>query len=103
VTRAKDRLGRIDDIIKLRDFEEGELIAMELLMVKIRLKPQNIPQILQIAELVGAQVIAVSDAAMVLTLAAEEKRINGAIRMLKPLGIVEMSRSGTLAVSGRDQ
>jgi acetolactate synthase-1/3 small subunit len=103
VTRAKERLGRIDDIIKLRDFEEGELIAMELLMVKIRLKPQNIPQILQIAELVGAQVIAVSDAAMVLTLAAEEKRINGAIRMLKPLGIVEMSRSGTLAVSGRDQ
>jgi acetolactate synthase-1/3 small subunit len=103
VTRAKERLGRIDDIIKLRDFEEGELIAMELLMVKIRLKPQNIPQILQIAELVGAQVIAVSDAAMVLTLAAEEKRINGAIRMLKPLGIMEMSRSGTLAVSGRDQ
>ena len=103
VTRAKERLGNIDDVIKLRDFEDGELIAMELLMVKIRLKPQNIPQILQIAELVGAQVIAVSDAAMVLTLAAEEKKINGAIRMLKPLGIVEMSRSGTLAVSGRDQ
>jgi acetolactate synthase I/III small subunit len=103
VTRAKERLGKINDVIKLRDFEEGELIAMELLMVKIRLKPQNIPQILQIAELVGAQVIAVSDAAMVLTLAAEEKKINGTIRMLKPLCIVELSRSGTLAVSGRDQ
>jgi len=103
VKRAKDRLGKIDDVIKLHDFAEGELIAMELLMVKIRLKPDTIPQILQIAELVGAQVIAVSDTAMVLTLAAEEKKINGAIRMLKPLGIVEMSRSGTLAVSGRDQ
>jgi acetolactate synthase-1/3 small subunit len=76
---------------------------MELLLVKIRLKTKAIPQILQIAELVGAQVIAVSDTAMVLTLAADEKRISGAIRMLKPLGIVEMSRSGTLAVSGRDQ
>jgi acetolactate synthase-1/3 small subunit len=103
VMRAKDRLGMIDDVIKLHDFEEGELIAMELLMVKIRLKPETVPQILQIAELVGAQVIAVSDAAMVLTLAAEEKKVNGAIRMLKPLGIVEMARSGTLAVSGRDQ
>jgi acetolactate synthase small subunit len=40
---------------------------------------------------------------MVLTLAAEEKKINGTVRMLKPLGIVELSRSGTLAVSGRDQ
>jgi acetolactate synthase-1/3 small subunit len=103
VARAKERLGKIDNVIKLHDFEEGELIAMELLLVKIRLKTEAIPQILQIAELVGAQVIAVSDTAMVLTLAADEKRISGAIRMLKPLGIVEMSRSGTLAVSGRDQ
>jgi acetolactate synthase-1/3 small subunit len=103
VARAKERLGKIDNVIKLHDFEEGELIAMELLLVKIRLKTEAIPQILQIAELVGAQVIAVSDTAMVLTLAADEKRISGAIRILKPLGIVEMSRSGTLAVSGRDQ
>jgi acetolactate synthase-1/3 small subunit len=103
VTRAESRLGKIDDVIKLHAFEEEELIARELLLIKIRLKPDAIPQVLQIAELVGAQVIAVSDASMVLTLASEEKKVNGAIRMLKPLGIVEMSRSGTLAVSSRDQ
>jgi acetolactate synthase-1/3 small subunit len=103
VARAERRLGKIDDVIKLHAFEEEELIARELLLVKIRLKPEAIPQVLQIAELVGAQVIAVSDASMVLTLASEEKKVNGAIRMLKPLGIVEMSRSGTLAVSSRDQ
>ena len=99
VKRAEERLGRIEEVIKLRDFSDAELIAMELLLIKIRLKPESIPQILQIAELVGAQVISVSDLSMVLTLAAEEKKVNGMVRMLKPLGIVEMSRSGKLAVS----
>jgi acetolactate synthase-1/3 small subunit len=102
VKRAEERLGRIEEVIKLRDFSDEELIAMELLLIKIRLKPESIPQILQIAELVGAQVISVSDLSMVLTLAAEEKKVNGMIRMLKPLGIVEMSRSGKLAVSSAD-
>ena len=84
VKRAEERLGRIEEVIKLR------------------LKPKSIPQILQMAELVGAQVISVSDLSMVLTLAAEEKKVNGMVRMLKPLGIVEMSRSGKLAVSSAD-
>ena len=102
VKRAEERLGRIEEVIKLRDFSDEELIAMELLLIKIRIKPESIPQILQIAELVGAQVISVSDLSMVLTLAAEEKKVNGMVRMLKPLGIVEMSRSGKLAVSSAD-
>ena len=102
VKRAEERLGRIEEVIKLRDFSDEELIAMELLLIKIRIKPESIPQILQIAELVGAQVISVSDLSMVLTLASEEKKVNGMVRMLKPLGIVEMSRSGKLAVSSAD-
>ena len=63
VKRAEERLGRIEEVIKLR------------------LKPKSIPQILQMAELVGAQVISVSDLSMVLTLAAEEKKVSGMSRL----------------------
>ena len=102
IERAEKRLNEIDEIIKLYDFQEGDFIAMELLIVKIKVKNEFIPQILQIAELFNAQVIAVSDVSMVLTLAAEEKRINGLVKMLNPLGIIEMCRSGKLAVSAAD-
>jgi acetolactate synthase-1/3 small subunit len=102
IERAEKRLKEIDDIIKLYDFQEGNFIAMELLIVKIKVKNEYIPQILQIAELFNAQVIAVSDVSMVLTLASEEKRINGLVKMLSPLGIIEMCRSGKLAVSAAD-
>jgi len=100
--RAEIRLERIEEIIRLHDLKEGELIEMELLLIKIRIKPEYIPQILQTAELFNAHVIAVSDVSMVLTLAAEEKRVNGIIKMLKKFEILEMCRSGKLAVSGID-
>jgi acetolactate synthase-1/3 small subunit len=100
VRRAEKHLKDIDEVIRLFDLQEQELIAMELLIIKIRIQPKNIPQILQVAELFNAQVIAVSDELMVLTLASEEKRVDGLVEMLKPLGIVEMSRSGKLAVRG---
>ena len=102
IERAEKRLKEIDDIIKLYDFQEGDFIAMELLIVKIKIRNEYIPQILQIAELFNAQVIAVSDVSMVLTLASEEKRIDGLVKMLSPLGIIEMCRSGKLAVSAVD-
>ena len=100
---AEKRLSEIEEIIKLYDFQEGDFIAMELLLIKIKIKPENIPQILQIAELFNAQVIAVSDVSMVLTLSSEENRINGMVKMLGPLGIIEMCRSGKLAVSAADE
>jgi acetolactate synthase-1/3 small subunit len=100
VRRAEKHLKDIDEVIRLFDLQEQELIAMELLLIKIRIKPKNIPQILQVAELFNAQVIAVSHEAMVLTLASEEKRVDGLVELLKPFGIVEMSRSGKLAVRG---
>jgi len=99
VEKAEEHLARIREVIRLEDFGEGELIAMELLLIKVRLRPRSIPQILQIAELFNAQVIAVSDRAMVLALPSDEKRINGLVRMLKPIGIIEMSRSGQIAVT----
>lgn len=99
IRKAEDHLLRIDEVIKLHDFQADELIDMELLLIKVRIKPHSIPQILQIAELFNAQVIAVSDSAMVLSLASGEKRINGLVRMLKPIGIIEMSRSGEIAVT----
>ncbi len=102
VRRAERHLKGIDEVIKLFDLREEELIAMELLLIKISIRPENIPQILQIAELFNAQVIAVSETSMVLTLASEEKRVNGLVKMFKPLGIIEMSRSGKLAVRGVD-
>ena len=99
VRKAEKHLQKIDDVIMLHDFSQEELIAMELLLIKVRIKPKNIPQILQIAELFNAQVIAVSDAEMVLALPSEEQRINGMVKMLKPMGITEMSRSGSIAVT----
>ncbi|MBN2324497.1 MAG: acetolactate synthase small subunit [Spirochaetes bacterium] len=100
VRRAENHLTEMDEVIKLFDLQEQELIAMELLLIKVRIKPEKIPQTLQIAELFHAQVIAVSEESMVLTLASEEKRIDGLVKLLKPLGIEEMSRSGKLAVRG---
>jgi len=98
VRKAEAHLEDIEEVIKIYDLQEEELIAQELLLIKIKIQAKKIPQILQIAELFNAQVIAVSDEAMVLVLASEEGRINGLVKMLRPIGIIEMARSGKLAV-----
>lgn len=103
VRKAEAELNGLSDIIQLQDFSNEELISMELLLIKVKIKAHQIPQILQIAELFNANVIAVSEFSMVLSLASEGKRIDGMVRMLKPMGIVEMSRSGKLAVCGVDR
>ena len=103
VKKAEAHLRRNPDVIRLDDLAENNLISMELLLIKVRIRPRSIPQILQISELFNAQVIAVSDTAMVLALPSDEKRINGLVKMLKPIGIIEMSRSGQIAVTSPDE
>ena len=103
MNKAETRLKEIEEVIQVHDFQGSELISRELLLIRIHIKAEHIPQILQIAELFNAQVIAVSEMSMVLSLSAEEQRVNGMVRMLMPMGIQEMSRSGKLAVGSPEQ
>jgi acetolactate synthase-1/3 small subunit len=103
VLDAEEQCKSLDVVIELEDLASEEFFARELLMVKVRIRPETIPRVMQAAELFQARVIGLTEKAMTLELASDHKTIDAMLKMVRPLGIVSMARSGQIAIPAGDE
>ncbi len=103
LSEAERQCEALDEVIGLEDLASEEFYARELLLVKVRVRPETITRIMQVAELFQARVIGLQKNTIALELSSDHRAIDGMLRMLRPLGIVAMARSGQIAISARDE
>lgn len=107
VTRGDDKiieqitkqLNKLIDVIKVIDFTGEDYVDREILMVKINAEPSNRAEILRMAEIFRGKIVDVSPKTYIIEVTGAEGKINAFIEMIRPLGIIEMARSGKVAMA----
>lgn len=99
VAEAERQCRALDVVIRLEDLSSDEFYARELMLVKLRVEPETIPSIMQASELFQARVIGMTERTITIELAGEHRTVDGFLKMVRPLGIVALARSGQIAVS----
>ncbi len=93
------QLHKLIDVIKVTDFVGEELIARELLLVKVSLTKGTKPQILQfVNNFPEARIADVGEKTITIEIVGEENRIKTILDLLKPFGIKTLSRTGKIAL-----
>jgi acetolactate synthase I/III small subunit len=103
VAEAEAQCTALDVVIRLEDLASEEFHARELMLVKLRVGPDTIPSIMQASEMFQARVIGMSERTITIELAGEHRALDGFLKMVRPLGIVALARSGQIAVSADDE
>jgi len=103
IAEAERECEALDVVIQLEDLASEEFYARELLLVKVRVGPDSITRIMQVAELFQARVIGLGSKTITLELSGEHRAVDGLLKMVRPFGIVALARSGQIAVSARDE
>lgn len=102
VVEAERQCEALDVVVRIEDMASEEFYARELMLVKIKVSEDTIPSIMQAAELFQARVIGMGDLTITLELAGEHRALDGFLKMVKPMGIIALARSGLIAVSASD-
>jgi acetolactate synthase-1/3 small subunit len=68
-------------------------------MIKVSTNSENRAEIIQTADVFRARVVDVTASSLVIEVTGDEHKINGLVEVLKPLGIIEMVRTGAVAMS----
>ena len=97
-SRIYEHIRGLPEVVELEEFTEGQFISRQMMLVKVKAEGNTIARVMQVAELMRATVLDVGDKTMTLELTGEEEQMNAIIRMLKPYGILELARSGRIAV-----
>ena len=103
VTHVERVMQELPSVLGVEDLASKEFFARELLLVKVEVAPESISRMMQMAEMFDARVIGMTHRTMTLELAAEDHRIEAMLKLLEPMRIVSMARSGRIAVSAEEE
>ncbi len=92
------QLNKLIDVIKVRTVTEQELLSRELVLVKVNCTPAQRAELISIAEISEAKISDISVSTMTLELSDYEGKIRTFEELLRPYGIKEIVRTGTIAI-----
>ena len=96
--QIEKQLNKKLDVIKVKTFDESRAITRELMLMKVKYNKTNRREIMEICEVMGAEIVDMSENLMMLQICSTPEKIQLMISMLAQVSIVEVARTGTLAL-----
>ena len=98
VDQATKQLDKLIEIVRVSDITHEEMVSRELAMIKVRTTSSTRAEIIEVVQLIRANVVDVGSQTLVIEVTGEEEKINALINLLEPFGILEMMRTGRVAM-----
>jgi acetolactate synthase-1/3 small subunit len=100
IEQIKNQLGRLVPVHKVSDLtSEGPHVERELLLVKVSSSGDSRVEALRIADIFRARVVDSTTESFVFEVTGASEKLSAFINLMEPLGLVEVSRTGVVAIS----
>ena len=97
--QVEKQLNKVIPVIKVKALNTtGDFISSELSLIKVSSTAEQRSEIMNIAELMNARIVDVSLTSLTLQIADTLEKTETLIALLKPYGIKEIVRTGTVAI-----
>lgn len=101
-TRARlveANLYKLVNVLLVEDVTKRPTVARDLALIKVKASVDKRAQVLQIVEVFRASVVDVTTDALIVEITGTEEKIEGLLDVLRPFGIIEVARAGTVAMA----
>ncbi len=99
IEQTVKQLNRLVDVIKVIDLTDEDHVEREMVLIRVNAEPANRAEALRIADIFRAKVVDVTPRAYVFEVTGDQGKIEAFIELLRPLGIQEVVRTGTVAIA----
>jgi acetolactate synthase-1/3 small subunit len=99
IDQVTKQLHKLVNVIKIRDLEPQETVARELALFKISADGATRGEVMQIVEIFRGKVIDVTRRSVIAEVTGTWDKVEAFERMVRPFGMVEMARTGAIAIS----
>jgi acetolactate synthase I/III small subunit len=100
IEQIKAQLGRLVPIHRVRDLtSDGPSVQRELALVKVASTGERRVESLRIADIFRARVVDSTNESFVFEIVGKTGKLDAFIRLMEPLGLIDVSRTGVAAIS----
>ena len=99
IDQIEKHLNKKVDVIKVRRLDEPRCVELETMLIKVSYSQTNRSSLIEVCSVMGAKIRHVSPKNMVILLTDEPDTINEFIELVRSFGILELQRTGVIAMS----
>jgi acetolactate synthase-1/3 small subunit len=99
VRRVEANLYKLVNVLRVEDVTSTPAVTRDLALIKVSADNNTRAQVMQIVDVFRARVVDVANESLVVEITGTEDKIEGLIKVLQPMGIIEMVRTGIVAMT----
>ena len=96
--QVRKQLGKIITVVKVQDISSEDFVERDLMLLKVKASPAQRMEITLLVEMFRARVVDVSSGDLMIEISGQERKIEAFIDLMRPYGIVELARTGRIAL-----
>ena len=99
IDQVTKQLHKLVNVIKIRDMEPDSTVAREMALFKVSAPIESRAEIMQFADIFRAKIVDVSRRSLTIEVTGSADKIEAFERMIRPHGLIEMVRTGEIAIA----
>jgi acetolactate synthase I/III small subunit len=99
IDQVTKQLHKLVNVIKIRDMEPDQTISREMAVFRVTAAVESRAEIMHFAEIFRAKIVDVSRRSLTIEVTGSNEKIDAFERMIRPHGLIEMARTGEVAIS----
>jgi len=96
--QVRKQLEKIIDVVKVNDLTTFSYVERDLALIKVHVPPGRRGEIIELVDVFRARIVDVSAKDLIIEISGNEPKIEALLQLLRPYGIREMVRTGTIAM-----
>ncbi len=96
--QVRKQLEKIVTVVRVDDIGSEDHVERDLMLIKVSAPPSRRAEISQLTEIFRGRIVDVAAETMIVEIAGQEGKVEAFIEMMRPLGIIELARTGRIAM-----
>ncbi len=96
--KVEANLYKLVNVVDVQDVTHRPALLRELALIKVKASPSQRGEIVNLASIFRARIVDVAEECVVVQIVSGEEKVNSLIELLRPFGIIEMVRTGHVAM-----
>lgn len=99
IEQITKQLHKLIDVIKVTDISDQEFVEREMILIRMKAESHTRAEVLRVIDIFRGKVVDVSAKSYAVEITGSASKIKAVIDILRPIGIKEIIRTGTIAMA----
>ncbi|MCC6240713.1 MAG: acetolactate synthase small subunit [Phycisphaerales bacterium] len=97
--QVRKQLAKLVPVSQIHSFAGSDFIERDMILVSVKAGPSKRSEVIEVVDLFRAKIVDIAPESVVVQLAGTEDKIEAFLELMRPYGILEMARTGVIAMA----